>query len=353
MYFKTLLAAVGFTLAASAPVQAAEPEFTFKLHHFLPPMSMAHQKLLEPWAQKVMKESNGRIKIDVFPAMQLGGTPPQLFDQARTGVVEMSWTVGGYTPGRFPKAGAFELPFMAANAEVTSMALQEYSEQEMQDELSEVHILALHTHAPGSLHSREKEIRTAEDLNGVKVRAPNKEIAEAFTLLGASPVFMPVTQMPSALSKGVVDVAVLPFEVVKPMKIHQLAGKNTEIVGERGLYANFFLFSMNKDAYNKLPADLKKVIDDNSGMELAQHIGQLFDVSEKDGRDAAVAEGNSFYTLTPEETAKWKAAMQPVTDTWIADITADGADGKALYNKASSLIEKYSQQVGKSTASNE
>ncbi|MCY0966741.1 TRAP transporter substrate-binding protein [Parathalassolituus penaei] len=353
MQFKKLLATVGLTLAAVLPAQAAEPEFTFKLHHFLPPMSMAHQKFLQPWAEKVMKESNGRIKIDVFPAMQLGGTPPQLFDQARTGVVDMSWTVGGYTPGRFPKAGAFELPFIPANAEATSMALQEYAEEEMKDELSDVHILAVHTHAPGSLHSRDKEIRTAEDLNGMKVRAPNKEISEAFTLLGASPVFMPVTQMPSALSKGVVDVAVLPFEVVKPMKIHQLAGKNTEIVGDRGLYVNFFLFSMNKDSYNKLPADLKKVIDDNSGMALAQHIGQLFDESEKDGRDAAVAEGNTFYTLTPDETAKWKKAMQPVTDSWIADMTADGEDGKALYTKASNLIQKYIDQVGQKTTSNE
>ena len=348
MRFKHLLVALGLTVAGMSSAinaQAAEPEYTFKLHHFLPPMSMAHQKFLEPWAQKVMKESNGRIKIDVFPAMQLGGTPPQLFDQARTGVADITWTVGGYTPGRFPKAGAFELPFMPSSAEATSMAIQEYGQQEMQDELSEVHILALHTHAPGSLHSREKEIRTAQDVEGLKLRAPNKAMAEAFTVLGAAPVFMPVTQMPSALSKGVLDVAVLPYEVVKPMKVHQLAGKNTEIVGDRGLYAQFFLFSMNKDAYNKLPADLKKVIDDNSGLELAQHIGQLFDAAEQDGKDAAVAEKNSFYTLTPEETANWKKAMQPVTDSWIADMTADGANGQALYTKANELIAKYQKVV--------
>jgi TRAP-type transport system periplasmic protein len=348
MRFKHLLVALGLTVAgmtSAINVQAAEPEFTFKLHHFLPPMSMAHQKFLEPWAQKVMKESNGRIKIDVFPAMQLGGTPPQLFDQARTGVTDITWTVGGYTPGRFPKAGAFELPFMPASAEATSMAIQEYAEKEMQDELSDVHILAVHTHAPGSLHSREKEIRTAKDVEGLKLRAPNKAMAEAFTLLGASPVFMPVPQMPSALSKGVLDVAVLPFEVVKPMKIHQLATHNTEIKGERGLYAQFFLFSMNKKAYDSLPADLKKVIDDNSGMALAQHIGQLFDASEQDGKDAAIAEKNSFYTLTPEETARWKKSMQPVTDSWIADMTADGNDGQALYNEATSLISKYQKAV--------
>ena len=106
---------------------SAEPEYTFKLHHMLPPVSNAHANFLQPWAEKVEEESNGRIKIDIYPAMQLGGKPPQLFDQTRKGVVDITWTVGGYTPGRFPKATVFELPFMPLSARITSMALQEYA----------------------------------------------------------------------------------------------------------------------------------------------------------------------------------------------------------------------------------
>lgn len=335
------LAALGSCLFMAAGSHAAKPEYTFKLHHFLPPMSMAHRGFLVPWAEKVMKESDGRIKIDVFPAMQLGGKPPHLFDQARRGVADITWTVGGYTPGRFPKAGAFELPFMPVGAEATSMALQEYAEQEMQDELKDVHLLAMHTHAPGSLHAREKQIKTAADLDGLKVRAPNKAMAGALSKLGANPVFMPVPQMPSALQKGVLDVAVLPFEVVRPLKIHQLVDYHTEIKGERGMYTQFFIFSMNKKSYNKLPADLKKVIDDNSGIALAGHIGVLFEQSEREGYEASQKEKNSFYTLSADETAKWKAAMQPVTDKWIKKTD----NGQALYDKARALISKYDEQV--------
>ncbi len=333
--------------AATFSAYAADPEFTFKLHHFLPPPSMAHSEFLQPWADKVMKESNGRIKIDVYPAMQLGGKPPELFDQARKGIADITWTVGGYTPGRFPKATVFELPFIPASAEGTSMALQKYAEKEMQDELKDVHLLAMHMHAPGSLHSREKEIKTMADLEGLQVRAPNKVMSDAFSLMEASPIFMPVTQMPSALSKGVIGVAVLPFEVVKPMKIHQLVKHHTEIKGERGLYANFFIFSMNKDAYNKLPDDLKAVIDQNSGIELAQHIGQLFDKSEMVGRQAAVDQGNSFYTLPEDETAKWKTTMQVITDNWVKDMTKDGFAGQQLLDDAQALIKKYETSTTK------
>lgn len=340
--FKSALATLAFsTLAFSA--SAAEPEFTFKLHHFLPPPSMAHSLFLKPWAEKVMKESDGRIQIDLYPSMQLGGKPPALFDQARKGIVDISWTVGGYTPGRFPKATVFELPFMATNAKSLSMAIQDYAEKEMQEELKDVHLLAMHAHAPGSLHSRDKAIKTFEDLKGLKLRAPNKTMAKAFAKLGTSTVFMPVPQMPSALSKGVLDVAVLPFEVVKPLKIHQLVKHHTEIKGKRGLYAQFFLFSMNKDSYNKLPDDLKKVIDNNSGAELAAHIGDLFDQSELVGRKAAVDQGNSFYTLPDSEVQKWKSLMKPITENWITDMNKDGYSAEQLLDEAKGLISKYEQ----------
>mgnify|MGYP000007597119 CR=1 FL=1 len=347
MKLKNLFLTLSLTVAGMAALntQAAEPEFTFKLHHFLTPLSATHQKMMVPWADKVMAESHGRIKIDIYPAMQLGGKPPQLFDQARKGVADIVWTVGGYTPGRFPKAGAFELPFMPASAEATSMALQEYAETEMQDELSDVHLLAIHTHAPGALHSRTKLIKNAADMEGLKMRAPNKAMAEAFGIMGGSPVFMPVPALPSALSKGVVDVAVMPFEVVNPLKIQQLAPNHTEIKGERGLYTQFFLFAMNKKAYEQLPADLQKVIDNNSGIDEARRLGHEMDLAELPGYAASHAENNPFYTLTPEETANWKRMMQPVTDDWVADMTDDGKDGAALYQNAVNLITKYEKVV--------
>lgn len=344
MRIQQVLTALSLMLGGLS-ANAAEPEYTLKFHHMLPPMSGAHRDFIQPWAEKVEKESGGRLHIEIYPAMQLGGKPPQLFDQARTGVADLTWTVGGYTPGRFPTAGVFELPFMPTNAEVTSKALQEFAEQEMQDELKDVHLLAMHTHAPGSLHNRDHAVHTMADLKGMKLRTPNKLLADGFSSLGVTPIFMPVTQMPPSLSKGVIDSTMLPFEVVAPLKIHQLVKYHTEIQGERGLYTQFFLFVMNKDSYNRLPADLQKVIDNNSGVELAGFIGRQFDKNEKSGHEIAVKQGNEFYTLTTEETSQWRKAMQPVTDQWINEMNSAGRDGKALYQKADDLIRKYSAQT--------
>ncbi|GGN27356.1 MULTISPECIES: TRAP transporter substrate-binding protein [Marinomonas] len=320
---------------------AADPEYTFKLHHMLPPASNAHANFLQPWAEQVEKDSNGRIKIELYPSMQLGGSPPQLFDQVRKGIIDVTWTVGGYTPGRFPKATVFELPFVPVNARVTSMALQEYAETEMQDELKDVHLLAMHTHFPGSLHSREKDIKTLEDLKGLKVRAPNKMLADALNIIGANTVFMPVPTMPSALSKGVIDVTALPFEVVKPLKIQELATHQTEFKGDRGFYTQFFIFAMNKDSYTKLPDDLKKVIDQNSGVPLAGFIGDAFDAYEVGARKEAVDRGNTFNTIEGAEYEHWKTTLAPVTTQWIEDMNKEGYDAQRLLDKANALIQKY------------
>lgn len=335
---KGLAFAIGSMLSVNA--LAADAEYTLKLHHMLPPMSMAHTQFLEPWAKKVEADSNGRIKIDVYPAMQLGGKPPQLFDQTRKGIVDLSWTVAGYTPGRFPKMTSFELPFVPGSAKATSMALQEYAETEMQDELKDIHLIAAHTHAPGSFHSRTKAIKNLEDIQGMKVRAPNKVMSEAFNMVGSNTVFLPVTEMPSALSKGVIDVAVLPFEVVLPMKIHELVEHHTQFKGA-GLYTNTFLFSMNKKVYDSMPADLQKVIDDNSGVSLAGHIGDLFDNYEVFARKHAVDRGNSFDYIEGAEHQRWEKAMAPVTAKWIEDMNDDGYDGQRLLDKTKALINKY------------
>lgn len=339
---KSLTLVAGVMVSAGA--MAAKPEYTLKLSHMLPPMSLANTTIFEPWAKQIEKDSNGRIKIDVYPAMQLGGKPPQLFDQVRKGIVDIAWTVAGYTPGRFPKMTVFELPFMPASAKATSMALQEYAQKEMKKELKDVHLLAVHTHAPGSLHSRSTDIKTLADLKDLAVRAPNKVMSEGFSNIGANTVFMPVTEMPSALSKGVIDVAVLPYEVVLPMKIYELATHNTDLKGPRGLYTNTFIFAMNKKVYDSMPPDLQKVIDKDSGMQLAAHIGAMFDKNEKVGRDAAVKAGNTFNYIEGAEYDKWEKAFAPITADWVKNMDKKGYNGERLLKEARTLIKKYENE---------
>ncbi|WP_026988653.1 TRAP transporter substrate-binding protein [Fodinicurvata fenggangensis] len=331
---------LGVALAASAQAQ----DVTLRIHHFLPASSTVQVELLEPWAERVEGQSDGRIAIEIYPTMQLGGRAPQLFDQVRDGVVDMVWTLPGYTPGRFPKLEVFELPFVPGNARATSAAAQRYYESHARDELADVHPILVHAHAPGSLHMKGKRIRTLEDIQNVKVRAPTRIINDTLEEIGASPVGMPVPQVPEAISKGVIQGAALPYEVTRSLRMHELTDSHTEFHGERGLYTAVFLFLMNKQRYESLPQDLRQVIDDNSGIDLALEIGATWDKAEEPGREAAREEGHAFDIIEGKELQRWREASQPVIDAWIAERDESGDDGAALLSTARQLIEQYSEK---------
>jgi len=333
-----LSAFVGSALGL-ASFGALAQEVNLRVHHFLSDKHNTHAKVLAPWAEKIEKESGGRIKMTIFPRMQLGGKPPQLMDQVRDGVADVVWTLPGYTAGRYPRIAAFELPFMVSSAEATSQALQEYYEKHAQEEFADVKPLWFHTHARGVIHTREKQIKTAADFDGMKLRAPNRGIGTAMEAMGAASVFMPVPALPEALSKGVVDGAVIPWEIVPPLKVQDLAPNHTETPGARGLYTAVFVIAMNKAKYDALPDDLKKIIDDNSGISMAKSTGKIWDDAEATGLKVVNDKGNPVNQMSASEVAVMKEKTRPVIDKWIADL---GGNGQALYDDANALLDKYS-----------
>ena len=334
--------AVALALAALASTSAWSQQVTLRLHQLLPAQAPVPAKAIIPWAQKVEQESGGRIKIQLFHAMQLGGAPPSLFDQAKDGVVDLTWTVLGYTPGRFPKTEVFELPFMSGNAESSSKAIQEYVEKFAADEFREVKLIAVHTHGPGLFHTKQP-VTGLETLRGMKVRGGSRIINNMLTKLGATPVGMPVPAVTEALSKGVIDGTTIPWEVAPSLKVHELVKNHTTFAGDKGLYTQTFAFSMNKASYDKLPADLKKVIDDNSGITAAALFGRAMDEGDKAGRDIAVKAGNKIVALDIAETQRWRRTASVVEDDWVAEVAKKGIDGKKLAAEARALISKHSR----------
>ena len=338
MKWLRLLAGPMLLLCAYA-VQAEE--IILKVHHFLPPSSTAHQKVIEPWCAKLAAESKNRLKCQIYPSMQLGGSVPQLYDQVKDGVVDVIWTVAGYSAGRFPLVEVFELPFLMHNAESGSKALWDYVQQYDADEFRDVHPIAFHLHGGGVFHMIKKPIVQRSDLRGMKVRAPTRQTTKMLTALGATPVGMPVPQVPEALSKGVIDGAILPYEVMPALKVDELTKYHSgPDSAQPMIYNSVFVFAMNKAKYQSLPPDLKKVVDANSGIALSAAIGRLF-------AEVEVANKNKiggFVNVIPNaEIEAWKKVVQPVTDGWVQDANGKGADGKALLKAVHDLIDKYSR----------
>ena len=334
-------AAVGALLVSTAISTALAQEVTLKLHQFLPAQANVPKYVLDVWADNVEKGSAGRIKVERYPSMQLGGKPPELIDQAIDGVADVVWTVVGYTPGRFPRTEVFELPFMVTTAEPASRAYWEMFEKYMKDEeFKDVHILGTWVHGPGMIHS-DKPVKVPADLNGMKIRGASRTVNMLLAELGAESVGMPVPAVPEALSKGVINGTTIPWEVTAALKVPELVHNHTEFTGQ-ALYDVTFVLAMNKAKYESLPDDLKKVVDDNSGMEFSAFAGKTQEFYDGPARELAVKAGNNIITLSAEETAKWREAAQPVYDKWIADMDSKGYDGKALIEEAQALIKKYS-----------
>jgi TRAP-type C4-dicarboxylate transport system substrate-binding protein len=153
---------------------------------------------------------------------------------------------------------------------------------------------------------------------------------------------MPMPQVPEALSKGVIDGALMPWEVVPAMKVQELVKYHSETdPSQPAIYTTVFAFVMNRTKYDSLPADLKKVIDSNSGIELSARVGKVFAEADAQGRKAA--EGNPINVIPAAEIEKWKKAAHPVVDGWIREVDDRGADGTALLEAARALIAKHSK----------
>ncbi|WP_300648543.1 TRAP transporter substrate-binding protein [Hydrogenophaga sp.] len=336
---RTTLLAAGALAALSLAGPAQAQTVTLRLHQFLPQQATIPAKALIPWAQKVEAESGGKIKVQLFHAMQLGGAPPQLFDQARDGVVDLSWTVLGYTPGRFNKTEVFELPFMSGSAEQSSRAIQEYVEKFAADEFKDVKLIAVHTHGPGLFHTKAPVVGL-ESLRGMKVRGGSRIISNMLTKLGATPVGMPVPAVTDALSKGTIDGTTIPWEVTPALKVSELVKNHTTFAGKEGLYTQTFAFSMNKASYDKLPPDLKAVIDKNSGIETAAMFGRAMDDGDKAGRAIAEKAGNNIVALDVAETQRWRRTAATVETDWINEMKGKNIDGAKLVSEARALIAK-------------
>ncbi|WP_316014319.1 TRAP transporter substrate-binding protein [Roseobacter sp. HKCCA0434] len=326
-------------MAALLATPLAAQEVTLRFQHFVSPESAVPKYFMDDWAERIEEQSDGRIEVEIYPSMQLGGAPPALFQQISDGVIDGGWFLPGYTPGRFPSAEVLQLPFMTTmSAEESSRAAWRYYEEFLAEEFADVRVLAVHVHGQGVVHTRNAPVAALEDMDGLKLRGPSREANAILEAMGAVPVGMPVPAFPEQLSRGVVDGGVIPWEIVPSLRVHELADTHVEMGGDRSLYNTVFVWAMNHESYDSLPDDLKAVIDANSGLEASGMAGAAMDTGDAPGREAAVAAGNEVLTLDAEETARWQALAGPVIEAWIEGAEGRGLPGTQMVERARALI---------------
>ncbi len=330
------LAAAFLGLAGAASAQ----EVTLRFQHFVSPLSANPTYFMQPWAEKIERDSGGRMKVEIFPIMQLGGRAPDQYDLIRDGAIDGGWVIPGYQPGRFLEAEALELPFMVTKSgEEASKAAWVYTQKHLMDDFADVQVIAAHMHGPGIIHKKGAAVQTVEDMKGLKLRAPSRPATLLLDKLGAVPIGLPVPAFPEALAKGVLDGGVITWEMSPSLKLNELTDSHTDVAGDKSLYNLYFIWAMNKAKYDELPDDLKAVIDANSGFNTSALAGRAHDTGDMEGRDLMAADGNEIAELSEAETDRIKALGEEVIAEWTAEMTARGLDADALVSDVRAAVQ--------------
>ena len=340
-----LTSSIGTAVAPAIlrPARADTPPITLKLHHSFSAVSGVHDKFLLPWARKIETESGGRMHVDIFPSMQLGGAPAALFDQARDGSADIVWAAPTLTPGRFAKIETFELPFLPSRrALVSSKALTDFAAANLQDEFRDFYTICFSCSDSAVIHAT-RPVRTTEDMKDFKLHVQTRLAAEAMRALGAHPFMMPSAQLPVAITEHVVDGCLDPWHLVPPLRLNDLLRSHTEF-SDYSPSARSYVLAMNKASYDRLPRELKSVIDSNSGQVAAAMAGAMWDQQAGAVANMVVERGDLIVTLLPEAVARWRKATEPVIDAWRKEVKEQKIDGAKLIAAASALLAKYAKE---------
>ncbi|TDB04200.1 TRAP transporter substrate-binding protein [Halomonas marinisediminis] len=326
------------TIALSVPALAEAQ--TLRMAHLWPSGSTVNQEIYQAWADRIEQESEGQLQVEIYPSQTLSKAD-QSYEAAVNGIADVAVTLQGYTAGRFPLTEIVQLPGVVNDASQGSCILQSlYDEGDIAAEYDDSHVLFMFTTGPAYIHTKATEIKSPEDLAGLRIRRPSDVAGEMLSSMGAQPVGMPAPDIYTSLQRGVMDGLSFPWEAMSVFRINELVNYHLQVP----YYAGAIVATMNKSAYEQLSPDMQAVIDRNSGMEWAQIAGDVFDKLDKRGRQEALEQGDIIHTVeNPLDDSEWAPPLKKGTKNYLERLEERGLDNASeVYQKALSLQERCS-----------
>ena len=332
-------------LVASGSVGAVQAqEVTLRFHSFLSGTSYVHEKFFDPWCERIREQSEGRMVCQIFPSMQLGGSPADLINQSRDGIVDIAYGNPGYSPGTYLAGEVFELPFMMRDELEGARAMWDYFSEHAGSEFDGVRILAV---APADfpiIMTTSRPVRAIEDMQGVSLRSAGRYGGLVLGSLGALPVQMPAGEITESLNRGVIQGIYLPWSAVSLLNLDGIINHYTEFADhQERMYTSTQTLTMSQATYDRLPPDLQQIIDANSGAETSAWFADAFASTAVGEREGVIARGRDVHVLDDEEYQRWRDAAEPVIELWLADARAKGLDADALLAAARAAIVARNQ----------
>jgi len=322
LFFLIAIIATAFLGVGASLVQAEPVKLTYSC--FFPPTHIQSQ-LADAWCKEVQKRTNGQVQISYYPGQTLTKAP-QCYDGVVEGLSDIGFSILQYTPGRFPLMDVINLPIGVPSGEVATAIINEVVDKFQPKELNDTKVMYLHSHGPGFIHTKDKPILKMEDLKGIKIRS-HGPTAEMIKCLGGTPVALPMPELYQSLQKGVVDGGVFPLESNKGWRLAEVT-HYVSACFSTGYGLGFFVV-MNKDKWEKLPADVKKTIEAINQEWIIKH-GQAWDDSDFKGVQFLLEKGNTMNGIDPKEAARREKAVQPVMASYEKNVSAKGLPGKEV-----------------------
>ena len=313
----------------------ASSETILRFAHIWPATSDVQTKIFDVWAKSVSEESNGELKVELYPSQTLVKAS-RAYDGAANGLADISAVVQGYNAGRFPLSEIVQLPGVSKSANQGACILQSlYDEGDLDKEYKDTHVLFMFTTGPAYIHTRDKEVKNPSDLNGLKIRQPSVVAGEMLKQMGAMPIGIPAPGIFEAVERNVVDGLSFPFEAMKVFRVNELVKYHLQIP----YYTGDFVVTMNKHTYNRLSPEMKKVIDNNSGMKWSLKAAKVFDQLDKEGLMEAKSQGDVLNIVDdPLNDPKWGPPLNKGIQSYL-DMIKERGNPTAwnVYKKALSL----------------
>jgi TRAP-type transport system periplasmic protein len=342
---RSSVALAGALLVICGWLQAArceEASYTLRIHHYFLPTSIEHTGWLVPWARQLEKDAKGRLKVEIYPAMQLGGRATELYDQARTGVVDIAWTITGYSPGRFPRFEVFELPWVAPSESIRASATAwDYYEHYAQHEFADVKLLAISTTGRATLFMHGREAKRPGDLSNLPIRVPTPLVAKSVQAYGALPKTLAVNEVAPALVKGDIAGLLTQYRITRTLKLEEFINHVTEFTADETLYTAVYIIVMNKARFEALPPDLQGIIEGRSGYRLSAQLGWQIDLWEREAEQAVKDGTAQVFKVEGEGLTPWRAAAKNQIAAWVAARNAAGDDGNMLLESVRKIASQY------------
>ncbi len=322
LVIRLILAAfiVSICLVVAPGTSSAQKAIALNYSNFFP-APHKNSILSDQWCKEVEKRTGGKVKISYFPGGTL--TPAaQTYDNVVKGIADIGFSVLGYTRGKFPMMGMLDNPLGYKSGLQATRLANAYYQKFKPKELDEVHVLYLHGHGPGIIHTK-KPVAKLEDLKGMKIRAQGT-VVPVVQALGAAPVGTTMPETYDALRTGVADGAMAPYEALQGWKWGEVISSSTEDYG--CAYTATMFVVMNKAKWNSLPPDVQKVMTEVSA-EWIDKQGKVWDEIDKEGKEFSVKRGNKTIALSKEEDARWAAKTRPILDEYAKGLKAKGFPG--------------------------